>query len=71
MPNLGLTMKLDQFLENFPDHPSVSGLTQGACTAQAVASNSNVDQVKKVPGATTLTGGGLDMSSHVCAFSSM
>ena len=43
-------MKLDKFLQNVSDQPSVSGLTPGACTAQAVASNSILDQVKKVPG---------------------
>ena len=43
-------VKLDTFLENVPDQPSVSGLTPGACTAQAVASNSILDQLKKVPG---------------------
>ena len=42
--------KLDKFLEKVPDEPSVSGLTPAACTAEAVASNSILDQVRRVPG---------------------
>ena len=43
-------LKLDKFLEKVPDEPSVSGLTPAACTAEAVASNSILDQVRRVPG---------------------
>ena len=43
-------MKLDKFLQKVPDQPSVSGLTPGVCTAQALASNSFMDQVRKVSG---------------------
>ena len=39
--------KLDKFLESIPDEPNVSGLTPGACTLEARASNSLVDQVRR------------------------
>ena len=46
-------MKLDKFLEGIPDEPSVRGLTPGACTAEARASNSLLDQVRRVQMANT------------------
>ena len=50
-------MKLDKFLEGIPDEPSVSGLTPGACTLEARASNSLVDQVRRVHMDRTTHGG--------------
>ena len=41
-------IKHDKFLESIADEPNTSGLTPGACTAEARASNSLVDQVKMV-----------------------
>ena len=41
-------MKLDKFLESIPDEPNVGGLTPGACTLEARASNSLVDQARRV-----------------------
>ena len=50
-------MKLDKFLEDIPDEPNVSGLTHGACTLEARASNSLVDQARRVNMARTTHGG--------------
>ena len=41
-------MKLDKFLESIPDEPNMRGLTPGACNMEARASNSLVDQVRRV-----------------------
>ena len=50
-------MKLDKYLEGIPDEPSMSGLTPGACTLEARASNSLVDQVRRVHMDRTTHGG--------------
>ena len=41
-------LKLDKFLEKVPDEPNVKGLTPGGMTAEARASNSILDQIKRV-----------------------
>ena len=48
-------MALDKYLETVPDEPNVNGLTPGACTAEARASNSLLDQTKR----SRLTGRGV------------
>ena len=45
--------KLDKFLESIPDEPNMRGLTPGACTMEARASNSLVDQIRRVQMANT------------------
>ena len=45
-------MALDKYLERVPDEPNMTGLTPSACTAEARASNSLLDQTKR----TRLTG---------------
>ena len=39
---------LDNYLAKVPDEPSVSGLTPGGCTPEARASNSLLDQAKRI-----------------------
>ena len=39
---------LDNYLAKVPDEPSVSGLTPGGCTPEARASNSILDQAKRI-----------------------
>ena len=39
--------KLDKWLENVPDEPSVRGLTPGGCDAEARASNSIIHQARR------------------------
>ena len=41
-------MALDSYLTKVPDEPSVSGLTPGGCTPEARASNSLLDQAKRI-----------------------
>ena len=50
-------MKLDKFLESIPDEPNVGGLIPGASTLEARASNSLVDQVRRVHMDRTTHGG--------------
>ena len=50
-------MKLDKFLETIPDEPNVGGLTPGASTLEARASNSIVDQIRRVHMDRTTHGG--------------
>ena len=50
-------MKLDKFLESVPDEPNVGGLTPGASTLEARASNSIVDQIRRVHMDRTTHGG--------------
>ena len=42
-------LALDNYLSKIPDEPNVSGLTPGGCTAEARASNSILDQSKRIP----------------------